>query len=53
MVVFEVVPDLHMDLANSFDCISIDFSDLAALNCGGAFAILEPRYAPLTTVYSD
>ncbi|RPI50117.1 MAG: hypothetical protein EHM49_08960 [Deltaproteobacteria bacterium] len=54
VLVFDIVPERDMDVANGFDCISIDFSDLGAANCGGAFAILlPPRYAPLATVYSD
>ena len=53
MVIFDTEPARDMDLANGFDCISIDFSDLGAANTGGAFAILEPRFGPLPTVYSD
>ena len=53
MVVFEIVPERDMDMANSFDCIGIDISDLGAANVGGAFAILEPRYGPLPTVFAD
>lgn len=52
IVIFEIVPERDMDLANSFDCIGIDMSDLG-VNTAGAFAILEPRYGPLPTVYSD
>jgi len=53
LVVFDIIPERDMDLANSFDCIGIDFSDLGAANTGGAFAILEPRFGPLPTVYAD
>ena len=54
LVVFEVDPAQHMDLANGFDCIGIDFTDLGAANLGGAFAILIPsRVAPLPTVFAD
>ncbi len=54
ILVFDILPDRDMDLANNFDCIGVDFSDLGASNLGGAFALLEPaRYSPLPTVYAD
>ena len=52
-VKFDIVPDLCMDLANSFDCVTINATDPGAANIAFAFAILEPRYSPLPTVYSD
>lgn len=54
LLIFDIVPERDMDLANGFDCIGIDFTDLGAANSAGAFAILIPsRYSPLPTVYSD
>lgn len=54
LYVIDIIPERDMDVANGFDCISLDFSDLGAANSGGAFAILVPsRYSPLPTVYSD
>jgi hypothetical protein len=52
-VVFEVVPEACMDLANGFDCIVVNGSDAGAANTVFAFAIIEPRNAPLPTPYSD
>ncbi len=53
-MVFDIIPERDMDVANGFDCIGITFSDLGAANSGGAFAILLPaRYSPLASVYSD
>jgi len=54
MVVFDIVPQACMDLANNFDCITVNASDPAAANVAGAFAVLVPdRYAPLATVFAD
>ena len=54
IMIFDIIPERDMDMANDFDCIGVNFSDLGAANSGGAFAILIPgRYAPLPTVYSD
>lgn len=54
MVVFDIVPQACMDLANNFDCITVNSSDPGASNVAGAFAVLIPeRYAPLATVYAD
>lgn len=54
MVIFDIVPQSCMDLANNFDCVGLDSTDLGAANIAGAFAILVPdRYAPLPTVFSD
>lgn len=54
LIVFDIIPERDMDVANNFDCIGIDFSDLGALALGGAFAILIPaRYSPLPTVFAD
>jgi len=51
LYVIDIVPERDMDVANSFDCVGIDFSDLGAANSGGAFAILIPdRYSPLPNV---
>jgi hypothetical protein len=54
LLIFDIIPERDMDVANGFDCIGIDFTDLGAANSGGAFAILIPdRYSPLISVYSD
>lgn len=53
VVVFEIIPEQCMDLANDFDCIVINSTDPAAANIAFAFAVLEARYGPLKTVYSD
>lgn len=54
MFVFDVLPERDMDIANGFCCIGIDFTDLAAANNAGAFAILVPsRYSPLGNVFAD
>jgi len=54
LLVFDILPERDLDIANGFDCIGIDFTDLGATNAGGAFAILIPsRYAPLESVYAD
>ena len=53
VVCFDIVPELCMDLANSFDCITVNATDPTAANSAYAFAILEPRYAPLPTVFAD
>jgi hypothetical protein len=53
MAIFEVDPSLCMDVANGFDVLVLNTSDPAAANILGAFAILEPRYGPLPTVFSD
>lgn len=52
-VVFEVVPEACMDLPNGFDCITVNASDPGAANSVMAFAIIEPRNAPLPTPFSD
>jgi hypothetical protein len=54
MVVFDIVPERDMDIANGFDCIGLNTSDFGASCTGGVFAILIPtRYAPMATVYAD
>jgi len=53
LVVFEIFPEACMDLANGFDCIVVNASDPAAPNIAFAFALLEPKYAPLSSVYTD
>lgn len=54
LVVFDIVPEQCMDLANNFDCIVVNASDPAAANVAAAFAVLVPeRYSPLPTVYAD
>jgi hypothetical protein len=54
MVVVEIVPAESMDIANGFDCVTLDISDVGALNSVIMFALLDPvRFAPLPTVYAD
>jgi hypothetical protein len=53
LVVFEVIPESCMDLANDFDCIVVNASDPGAQNTVCAFAIIEPRAVPLPTPFSD
>jgi len=54
LLVFDVLPDRDMDIANGFDCISVDATDIAAGNASVAFAILIPtRYSALGNVYAD
>lgn len=54
LLIFDVVPERDMDIANGFDCISVDATDIAVGNASVAFAILIPnRYAPLANVYAD
>jgi hypothetical protein len=53
LVVFDIVPQNCMDVASGFDCIVVNATDPAAANCIGAFAIIEPRYSPLPSPYSD
>ena len=54
IVVFDIVPEDCMDIANGFDCIVMNTTDPAAANIVGVFAILEPaRYVPLPTVFAD
>jgi hypothetical protein len=52
-VVFEIVPEACMDLANGFDCIVVNASDPGAANTIMALAIIEPREVPLHTPFSD
>jgi hypothetical protein len=52
-VVFEIVPEACMDLASGFDCIVVNASDPGAANTIHAFAIIEPRNAPVPTPFSD
>lgn len=53
VVVFEINPAACMDLAGGFDCIVVNASDPAAANYITAFALIEPRYAPMPTPFAD
>ena len=53
VVVFQVDPELCMDLANGFDCVTVNSGDPGATNSVYAFALIEPRYNPLPSVYAD
>jgi len=52
-VVFEIVPEACMDLAAGFDCIVVNSSDPGAANSACAFAVIEPRNAPMPTPFTD
>jgi len=52
-VVFDVVPAACMDVAGGFDCIVVNTTDPGAANIAFVFAILEPKYSPMTTVFTD
>jgi hypothetical protein len=54
LLIFDVLPERDMDIANGFCCIGIDSTDLSAANGAVALAILIPsRYAPLGNVFAD
>jgi hypothetical protein len=53
VVCFDITPELCMDLDNGFDCIVVNSSDPGAANIAFAFALLEPRYTPALTAYTD
>jgi hypothetical protein len=53
LVIFDISPAACMDVAGGFDCIVVNATDPAAANCVGAFAIIEPRFAPMPTPFSD
>lgn len=53
VVVFDIVPEACMDLANNFDCVTVNASDPAAANMITAFAMIVPRQTPLATPFSD
>ena len=54
LLVFDVLPERDMDIANGFSCIGSDSTDIGAANLAGAFAILIPsRYAPIGNVFAD
>jgi hypothetical protein len=51
--VFCVVPEQAMDVANSFDTITVNATDPGAANSVHAFAIITPRYSPLPNALTD
>lgn len=52
--IFVVEPELCMNIAGGFDCIVANFtSNVNAATVVGVIALLEPRYSPVPTVYSD
>lgn len=54
VVVFEIVPELCMDLANSFDCVTVNTQgDPGAANTVHAFALIVPRYSACPNVFTD
>ena len=53
VVVFEITPELCMDVANGFDCVTVNTTDPGGTNSVYAFALIEPRYNPLPSVYVD
>lgn len=53
VVVFHIVPELCMDLANSFDCVTVNTTDPGAANSVHAFAVIWPRFDPITNPLTD
>ena len=51
--VFTIIPEQAMDLANSFDCVVVNASDPGAANIIHAFAVLHPRFDPITNPLTD
>lgn len=56
VVVFHVVPELCMDINNAstpFDCVTVNASDPGAANSVHAFAVIWPRFDPVTNPLTD
>jgi len=53
IVIFDIVPEDCLDLANNFDGITVNTGGSASAHYGEVFAILLPRYKPPLTVTSD
>lgn len=53
VVVFTIRPEECMDLANSFDCVTVNASDPGAANSVHAFAVIWPRFDPITNPLTD
>lgn len=53
IAIFQIVPEEVMDLANGFDCITVNTTGSNSAHYGEVFAILKPRYKPPVTVTID
>jgi hypothetical protein len=56
VAVFTVVPELCMDINNAstpFDCITVNASDPGAANSVHAFAVIWPRFDPVSNPLAD
>lgn len=51
--VFDIVPELAMDLANNFDCVTVNSTDPGAANSVHAVALLYVRDTPALNVLAD
>lgn len=53
MSVFEIEPAKCMDLANGFECITVNATDPGAANSIVVYAVIEPRFTPVPNVFAD
>lgn len=56
VVVFTIVPELCMDINNAttpFDCVTVNATDPGAANTVHAFAVIWPRFDPVTNPLTD
>lgn len=53
VVVFTIVPSECMDIANGFDCITVNSTDPGAANSVHAVALLDCAYDPIPDVFTD
>ncbi len=53
IAIFHVIPEQVMDLANGFDCITVNTTGSNSAHYGEVYAILLPRYKPPLTVTID
>lgn len=52
-VVFDIDPAACMDVANGFDCITVNTTDPGAANTVCAYALIDPRFSPMPTPFAD
>lgn len=53
IAVFDIEPEKVMDLANGFDCLTVNTAGSNSAHYGEVFAILLPRYKPPLSVTVD
>ena len=53
IAIFDIEPEKVLDLANGFDCLTVNTAGSNSLHFGEVFAILLPRYKPPVTVTID